>query len=248
MAATTSAAQLTELHRQAQLALRAALVTDVLRLWPMFDVDDIGASWAALEPALLAMVLAYGNMSAGLAGGYYEEFRSAEGIAGVPTPRMAGPASADELVGTLRLVGPTSARQLAAAGRTDVIEVTFSNVAGETSRQVLNQGRGTIEESVAADAKALGWSRVTDSKPCAFCRMLAGRGPVYRSQKAGAFRAHGHCGCSLEPVYDRDAPWPGQAREFHDEWKQVTKGLSGADARLAYRQHVEGRGRDGHQH
>lgn len=240
MALTEAAVQLTETHRQAQLAIRAALVADLLRIWGIFDPEDIGESWATLEAVLLAMIAAYGNLSAGLAAGYYEEFRAAEEIAGTPTPRLAPLAPADEVIGTLRLVGPTGARQLVAAGRADVATVTFTNVAGEASRQVLNQGRATLEESVAADRKALGWARVTDSKPCSFCAMLASRGPVY-SKQGGRFRAHGHCGCSLQPVYDRDQQWPGRAEEFRQQWKETTRGKSGAEARLAFRQAFEGR-------
>jgi hypothetical protein len=209
-------------------------------LWGVFDPDDIGGSWATLEPALLAMIAAYGNLSAGLAAGYYEEFRAAEQIAGMPTPRVAPLAAADEVVGTLRLLGPSAARQLVAAGRADAGSVAFTNVSGEMSRQALNQGRATLEESVAADRKALGWARVTSGKPCSFCAMLASRGPVY-SKKRGRFRSHGHCSCSLEPVYDRDQPWPGKAEEFQHLWKESVGTKSGADARREFRRAFEGR-------
>lgn len=239
MTLTATAVRLTETHRRAQLAVRAALVADVLRLWGVFDPDDIGGSWARLEPAFLALIAAYGNVSAGLAAGYYEEFRAAEGIAGLATPRIAPLASADEVIGTLRLLGPANARRLVAAGRADAATVTFTNVAGETSRQVLNRGRNTLEGSVAADRKALGWARVTDSSPCSFCAMLASRGPVY-SKKGGTFRSHGHCGCSLEPVYDRDQPWPGRAEEFRRQWNETVGSKSGAEARNTFRRAFEG--------
>ena len=240
MAVTTEAETLTETHRRAQLALRAAIIDAVVRIWPAFNPDELVGSWSTIEPALLALIAAGGHTSAGLAAAYYDEFRAAEQIAGRAAPVLATPLPVEEAVRSLRFVGLVETRSLVAAGRADAAAVAFTNVSGEMSRQVLNQGRDTIVASVEADGQALGWARVTDSKPCAFCRMLASRGPVY-SQGRGGFSAHGHCGCSLEPVYSEDQPWPGRAREFRDEWNEATKGLSGADARLAFRRHVEGR-------
>ncbi len=240
MAVTTEAEILTETHRRAQLAVRAAVVAALVRVWPMFDIDDLVGSWSTIEPALLALVAAGGHTSAGLAAAYYDEFRAAEEIVGRATPVLAAPLPVDDAIRSLRFVGLVETRRLVEAARADVAAVAFTNVSGEVSRQVLNQGRETLVASVGADPRALGWARVTDSKPCSFCRMLAGRGPVY-SERGGHFAAHGHCGCSLEPVYSQDQPWPGRAREFHDEWHEVVGDRSGADARLVYRQHVEGR-------
>jgi hypothetical protein len=252
MAVTLEAEVLTETHRLAQLALRAAVIDAVVRIWPAFNPDELVGSWSTIEPALLALIATGGHTSAGLAAAYYGEFRAAEQVAGRATPVLATPLPVEEAVRSLRFVGLVETRQLVDAGRADAAEVAFTNVSGEMSRQVLNQGRDTLVASVDADPRALGWVRVTDSKPCAFCRMLAGRGPVYiskRSATAGSvwsekhqrFQAHGHCGCAAEPVFSEDQPWPGRAQEFHDEWHEVVGDRSGADARLAYRQHVEGR-------
>lgn len=239
MAATAVAESLTEGHRLAQLTVRAAVVDALLKIWPAFNPDELVGSWSTIEPALLALIAAGGHTSAGLAAAYYDEFRIAEEIAGRTTPILAAPLPVEEAVRSLRFVGLVETQRLVEVSRADAATVAFTNVSGEVSRQVLNQGRDTLVASVDADPKALGWSRVTDSKPCAFCRMLASRGPVY--SQGGGFSAHGHCGCSLEPVFSEDQPWPGRAREFRDEWNEATKGLSGADARLAFRQHVEGR-------
>lgn len=238
---TDLAVTLTETHRRAQLVLRAEVVDLVNRTWRVFNVDDLVASWSALEPVLLALIGSGGQVSAGLAAAYYSEFRAAERVAGVATPVLAAAPGAEEIVRNLRYVGLVGARRLVDAGRGDATTVTFTNVSGEVSRQVLNRGRDTLVESAAADREALGWTRVTDGNPCAFCRMLASRGPVYYGHGGITFAAHGHCGCTVEPVYSHDQPWPGRAREFHDEWNEVTAGMSGADARLAYRQYVEGR-------
>jgi hypothetical protein len=43
------------------------------------------------------------------------------------------------------------------------------------------------------------YQRIASPTACKFCRMLAGRGPVYRLETVG-FRSHGNCGCTAEPV------------------------------------------------
>lgn len=239
MAVTVEAQTLTETHRLAQLALRASIIDALRRIWPAFNPDELIGSWSTIEPALLALIAAGGHTSAGLAAAYYDEFRAAAKVAGLATPVLAAPPPVEEAVRSLRFVGLVETRLLVDAGRADAASVAFTNVSGEMSRQVLNQGRDTLVASVEADEQALGWARVTDSNPCSFCRMLAGRGPVY--SRGGGFSAHGHCGCTVQPVYSEDQPWPGRAREFRDQWNEATQGLSGADARLAFRRHVEGR-------
>jgi hypothetical protein len=137
-------------------------------------------------------------------------------------------------------MGVVNTQKLLEANRTGIANIVLTNVSGDASRHVLNRGRETLTESVAADRQALSWARVTDSAPCSFCRMLASRGPEYRS-KGGGFKAHGHCGCTAEPVYSEDQPWPGRAAEWRQQWDETTEGLSGVDARKAFRQAVEGR-------
>lgn len=230
---------LTETHRRRQVGVQAATIRQLLTLWPAFSLDDIDGSWAAFEGLLLALVTVRGRDSAGLAAGYYAGFRLAEGVGGAFPAVLAPSSPPDTVVGSLRFVGPFGAKKLIAAGRTDVMATTFTKVAGDVSRHVLNQGRATLLGSVQADRKAMGWSRVTGAHPCAFCMMLASRGPVYG--KGGGFSAHGGCVCFAEPAYHADQPWPGKAREFKQRWEETTAGLSGNEARIAFRRAVEGR-------
>lgn len=64
--------------------------------------------------------------------------------------------------------------------------------------------------------------------------MLALRGAVY-SATSGAFQAHDHCACSLEPVYRRDQEWPAGSREYQRIWRETTGRMGGAEARNAFR-------------
>lgn len=118
---------------------------------------------------------------------------------------------------------------------------------GTAGRQVLNGGRHTGLTLVDADETALGWIRVTDGDPCYFCAMLAGRGPVYKSEATAGFQAHDHCACTAEPVFARTAAWPGQARDYQQLWQQHVAGRhSGAEARRAWRRLFEQLRREGH--
>ena len=56
----------------------------------------------------------------------------------------------------------------------------------------------------AKDALAVGWRRVSDGHPCAFCAMLASRGFVYHTaETAGSMnRYHNDCRCEIVPGFD----------------------------------------------
>ncbi len=240
MAATAAGDRLTEQHRRLQLALRAATLTQLLAIWPAFDSADIDTTWPPVEAGLVALIQARGANSSGLAARYYEQFRTLEG-AGPIVAHLPPPPPATDIIGGLRYAGPANARRLVAAGAPNPGPTTLTHVAGEVTRQTLNQGRRTITDNVESDPVALGYARVTDGNPCAFCAMLASRGPVYRSDQTGGFSAHGHCGCTAEPVFTRHQPWPGRNRHFQQLWARSTSGLHGDDARAAFRRAVEDR-------
>jgi hypothetical protein len=51
---------------------------------------------------------------------------------------------------------------------------------------------------------ASGWHRETRPCACDFCRLLAGRGGVYKKATAN-FSAHGECQCVAVPSWDASA-------------------------------------------
>lgn len=218
---------------------------DLLTIWQAFNIDAIASTWPVIQSALVALIQARHALSAGLAASYYTDFRDAEQVAGSVVPVLAAPPATTDVIGALLLAGPRTAGNLVALARPDAAAVTFSNVSGEVTRQTLNGGRDTLVESVNADPKALGYARVTDSSPCAFCAMLASRGPVYRSKgSAAGSQYHRHCGCTAEPVFSHHQPWPGQGREYADLWKQAkqeSRKKDGADPAIEFRRLIEGR-------
>lgn len=241
MALTVAGRALTEAHRLGQLGVRARVIRAVLNAWPLYDIHDPAGTWERFEQILLAIIDSQGPVSAAMSASYFRAYRHAEGAAGTALPVVASTAPAEEIIRSLRYVGLVNTQKLIDAKVPDAAARTFTNVAGDTSRFVMNTGRDTITGSVDADPRALGWARVTDGNPCSFCRMLASRGPVYGSEATAAGKWHNRCGCTAEPTYHSDAPWPGRAAEFKQQWDTVTAGLSGKEARLAFRQAVEGR-------
>jgi hypothetical protein len=94
----------------------------------------------------------------------------------------------------------------------------FVRAAGALTKLVLAGGRMTLLRSVEADPRTIGWGRVTSGDPCAFCRMLAGRGPAYGSKRSADFEAHDSCACTAEPSYEGSEP-SAQAVQYQREWK-----------------------------
>lgn len=70
------------------------------------------------------------------------------------------------------------------AGRDDAKALLFSTLAGGTQKLIANQGRATIEANVFRDPVRVGYARIPQSGCCAFCGLLASRGPVYSNAEA----------------------------------------------------------------
>ena len=245
MAVTELGAQLTRLHSDRQVALRAGVIRQVVALFPALDLSSFEAvdrSWPALEAALRALIAEQYGTSAGLAVNYYDLFRAAEGVGGASTPLLADGLPVEQVATSLRVTGPYTAKHLIATRSRQVAEVTLARLVGSTTRLALSGGRDTLDRSINADRRAVGWARVlSGGRSCAFCRMLASRGPAYLSEaSAGRDRKfHDLCDCQVEPVYSRDAAWPPGSREARELWDSTTAGLSGKDAVNAFRRAVE---------
>lgn len=197
--AVAAADLLTDQHRRAQLALRAATLRDLLRLWPVFDVNNIAGTWPPLEAGLVALIQARAPLSAALAADYFSALRTAAAVPGRPEPRLAAVPPPEDIIPGLRVVGPVNAGQRLARGARpeQVADATLVNVSGETGRQVLNVGRATIVASAAADRHPPRIRRVTDRDPCTWCSNEAAS-----TYPAGSrFPAHSHCACFPAPVY-----------------------------------------------
>lgn len=208
-------AVLTEQHRQAQMSLRARALRDFLILWPLWHDDQ---SFANLVTATIPLVRSYRSLSATLAGAYFDAARRVAGPDGDAAAQVAAAIDETQVTTSLYVTGKVGHTAALRAGQTpgDARKSSLVRVSGAVTRHVLEGGRDTILQSVAADEHALGWARITDGDPCAFCLTLASRGAVYKTQESASFEAHDHCGCSVMPVWD-GTPLPDQTAH----WKRI---------------------------
>ena len=70
--------------------------------------------------------------------------------------------------------------------------------------------------------------------------LRAGAGFLYTSKRSADFSAHDNCRCHAEPVFNAYEP-SYRMRQMQMLWAEATAGRSGHDARVAFRQAVEGR-------
>lgn len=227
-------------HQALQAALVARLGQVMEQVWSLLDLGDVEGSLPRFVAALTAILNRYGLAAAAAADSFYRSQRATTGTEyPMPAVRVSAPAElqVDELVidsvATAVVDGP------------DAGERTLDS---EAEQLVQDQARRQVMSTAQLDRAARGWARVVEPGACSFCLMLALRGPVYRSQRTGSFKAHkrkpngsgGDCRCHAEPVFGK---WEPQAsvRDAQALWAQVTKGRSGHDARVAFRQAVEGR-------
>lgn len=195
-----STRQLTQLHRNRQLALRASTLDEMERLWPALDWARLDATYPQFAALVTEMVARNRRTSAGLAAAYLRAYRIASGLDGdlrIVVPQTVNIAQLDE---SLHATAVGTAKK--AAGRSVAADLAMSNAltvaSGAMSRLVLMAGRDTVNQSIRADDKARGWRRILGGGGCDFCRQLAGR--IYPRDNAD-FEAHGKCGCTSEPVY-----------------------------------------------
>ena len=189
-----------EARLQKGLADVAALaVADLKDFWSSLDLsaspDDLVAAQLQYVPILTAR---YGQLAGQIAREWFDEMRAAARIQGRYRATSAPLAPLAAVEGRVKsasthLFGGDPALTLAA-------------LSTSLPKYVLQPGRDTVRESIFADPKGNGWRRIVRAGACDFCRMLAGRGGVYK-EKTVRFAAHGgSCQCQVAPNWDPSAP------------------------------------------
>lgn len=183
MARTQLGRELTEAHRVAQAEQAAWWVSAVSQLVELIDparIDDSMPEFVA--SALVALGMAAEDARS-LALAYVREYRHAE------APELDHP---DPVVVEVDLSGAASQLEAVAplakkrigegAVPREAIDAAFWSIVGGLYRHVLTPGRDVVDLSASVNPHSTGWRRVTDGDPCAFCAMLASRGPAYRTE------------------------------------------------------------------
>lgn len=165
--------------------------------------DEARAALLDIGPALVAY---YSDGSAALAADYYDDAREAASARGRFTAEPVVNLRAEKIGAGLAwatepLYLPEPDTTLTVARVAEVIQL-------ETARPY----RDTITTNRRRDRAAVGWQRVTGGG-CKFCRMLAGRGAVYREETA-RFASHPHCHCTAQPVFEGQAGEEASALQY----------------------------------
>lgn len=152
------------------------------------------AQRAALLELVPATITLWSDGSSALAADWYDDLREE---AAPPRRFVAEPVVADRGEKVGRMVAWASEPLFAPTP--DKAGVAL-RLLPEVQKEIATPFRDTITTNQRRDPAAVGWRRVSSGAGCKFCRMLAGRGAVYRADSA-RFAAHGHCSCTAQPVF-----------------------------------------------
>lgn len=205
MALTTEGDELTQAHRIAQLELgvRAAGEADVL--WSELNPGD-PYPWAYAQALLLQDRK---GQSERLASAYLTEFSGVE--TGRPVQIAEPDTGFDRLVGVAIGAGAHEVQNLVDTGMPQ--SLALSDTRARFAEIVAAETQRTYREMVAGTAGRSGglWRRVAQANACAFCAMLASRGPVYTESAVTVskygLRYHKGCNCTAEVWYGRWGDW-----------------------------------------
>lgn len=212
--------------RAAQVGLSRLLVRDVRGLRRLIIASRLEQTLPEWMTAVRTLVGQYGTTSAGVAADYYDAERVAARVTGRFTVPLLDPPPQDQVDSSLRWAtkdvwerdpddpATTEAQRAPLEVRLEQAEKKAEAV---VQKLVTDQGRGTVREAVRQDRAATAWARAAALGACAFCKLMASRGAVYKHDTAD-FRAHDGCHCGVIPVFK------GQRFEPSDharEWERI---------------------------
>lgn len=221
MAQTAKGAALTDSHRRTQVRTAITADSQARRTWDLLDLQNLDQSQPIWKRAVLDLLSRWYKISANQAAEYLPQFRKAEtgDLAGfeVKVPKF----DRKKIGETLDWFGSTNVKWHISQDLTQqtAFEAARRIFLGAFHEAVLAGSRDTIKATAKADTRAVGWRRVSDGHPCAFCAMLVSRGPAYTSEAKALSKQgssdpyHPHCGCTVEIVY---GDW--QPTELEQQW------------------------------
>lgn len=170
---------------------------DLSAFWATLNLTKPEAARDALLRFLPTLTDAYGDVAASVAADWYDDLREAAGVRSGYSVALA------------ENTPHAAVRQRTRFGAThlftDTPDQTLAFLTSAVSKYVLAPGWDTIQENSIRDPAASGWHREVRAGACKFCRMLAGRGAVYKKATAH-FAAHDNCNCVALPSWDKNAP------------------------------------------
>lgn len=188
--------------RDANAVIESQALGTLRDFWSTLPLDRPEVARDALLRFVPVLTEQYGEVAAVAAADWFDELRASERVPGRFRAVMAAPFLPEFVQQRVRY----AARHLF----TGTPEQMLGFLEGAVQKYVLQPGRDTIQRSAVADPQAAGWHRETRASEsyasgCDFCRMLAGRGGVYKRATA-TFASHSDCHCVAVPSWDANAP------------------------------------------
>lgn len=222
-------------YRAARLGLTRLLVRDVRGLRRLIIPSRLRASMPDWFAAVQTVVDQYARTSAALGAEFYDGQRDAAGVPGSFTVPVADPPLSEKTEASLRWAAKdvwerdpdvaTPAQREPLETRLEQAEKKAEMVA---QKLVADTGRGTVLEAVREDRQATAWARSAALGACAFCKMLASRGSVFKEDTVD-FRAHDGCHCGVIAVFRGQTFEPSaQAREWARLYQEYAAGHPGS--------------------
>lgn len=199
-------ATLAQAHMRQQVREVAQIQALLGRLWDReMSSADIDGSFSRFQSQASAVIKAGRSRGELTAQQYYEATRILAGYEGLPPAVAEQPPNERANRAALHATSVANAKAAIAKGTPPEKALDAAKVAmlRAAKRRILEAPRKRLIALSVNDPNAGGWARVGDGKPCHFCAMLIGRGPVYSAGTA-AFDAHDGCGCSVKPVFKND--------------------------------------------
>lgn len=196
-------------QRNIQRGITTLLLRDMRKLRRIIIPSRLQATVPDWITAVRALIDQYGNMSASAAADFYDAQRVAAQVTGRFTVPLLDPPPQEQIDNSLRWATKdlwprdpndpktTDAQKAPIEQRLAAAETKAEQAA---QKLVTDQGRGTVQNAVHKDRQAVAWARSASLGACAFCKMLAIRGAVYKQDTVG-FRSHSGCHCMTLPVF-----------------------------------------------
>jgi hypothetical protein len=174
-------------------------------------------------------------------------YLAAQGF-GVPTPEPPGYTAVAVVDMLQRIVGGSrtpDGKPIHSRNRRDslVVEQVGKRIMGGARRHAQQPARDVVQ-NVADEWPGVAWARVlTGPRSCAFCAMLASRGPVYTSETSALYKGgervdkyHDDCDCEAVLVQNYST-WEGRRAHLllAKLWEDSTEGFSGRRSMNAFR-------------
>lgn len=236
MAATASdGGRAPDRYRTAQLGLTRLLVRDVRGLRRLIIPSRLRTSVPDWIAAVNTVVDQYARTSAALGAEFYDTQRDAAGVSGSFTVPVADPPPADQTTASLRWATKDVWERdpdVATAAQLEPLDTRLEQAEKKSElvvqKLVADTGRDTVLGAVRQDRQATAWARSAALGACAFCKLIASRGSVFKQDTAG-FKAHDGCHCGVIPVFRGQTFEPSaHAREWARLYQEYAAGHSGS--------------------